>query len=342
MKPSIKFYESFESGNCSGYSDSCPENSAIYYGYLYVMTPLTVVGMALNVCSMAVFASPAGARLKCHCRHFIVFLQHLCVSDFLALLFLSPLGVCRCVDSPHDDVEARRTAYEAYVFTGATNTFMAVSVWITAAMTIERCAAVVRMTSPTQNQFNSTIHKLVAGFYVASVILNVPFYFEMTVSSDGEIIPTPLTETLAFQVWFWTRAFAAKYIPIVVVIVCNVIILALLQRAAVKRRKAEGSNRMSLLLRQKFVKSVPVLLAVSVTFVCCHGLEPFMYTDVVSGDCASDELCYHGYVAAVNTLEVLAASTNFVFYCALNADFRAALCQLVRAPRKPRRIHVVS
>ena len=306
--------------NCTKVIEDCYEYDVVHIMYVYVLTGLVAMGIILNTISFLVFTFQA-AKFK-YFGAFVMFLRHLAVSDLLFLFFISPLGACRCTEAKNEEVQHRRNIYLAYLFTPFVNTFAAVSVWITTTLTIERFVAITRITSARIELSAKQINMIVACFYTGSFLLNMFFFFEARIE-DGEIVYTDFALSLAYDIWFWTRAFLAKYIPIVVVIVVNVcILIALCIANRQHMRLMKNQEGITNTKKKTFTKSVPLLLAVSLTFAVCHSLEPLVYTNLF-GPC--NEFAYHVTVLLVNLLETLAASTNFIFYCAFNAEFRLAL-----------------
>ena len=311
-----------EEGNCTTFV--CNDYDGIYFSYIYLHTFILLAGITLNILSFIIFF-----RESNHFRHFgpfLVFVRHLCISDLTSLTFTVPLGFCRCYEIQTDVAVDFCNVYMTYIMMPFCNGFYAVSVWITVTMTLERYVLIKQFKICNSREVTSKfINIIVMCFYIFSAVLHLPYFFYKEIEGDTVVV-TEFAMTQGYDIWSWTRAVLARYLPIALIISFNIAITIELWLAR-KRRIAMMNKSMKMAKKPKFTKSVPLLLGVSTTFVLCNSVEPMVYFDIY-GPCKYDSFSYQLVVLMINLLESSAASTNFIFYAGFNRRFRQVLCHL--------------
>ena len=113
----------------------CTTN-AEYIGYVYIYTPICIIGVITNVINLVVFYSP-GFRLKRYTYQMLLIALGFC--DLFCLLLASPLGVGRCVrrnEIATWELRIRQT-YEVGLLP-IVNAFASASVWLTVMASVDR------------------------------------------------------------------------------------------------------------------------------------------------------------------------------------------------------------
>ena len=315
--------------NCTDPIYSCTDHMPIYYAYVYLLTSIVATGIILNTLSLAVFFKEA-AQFR-HLGPFVLFLRHLAFSDLLFLLFFLLIGVCRCNALETDIGKDVCNVYLAYIFRPFCNWFIAVSIWITISMSIERYIVIRKAKSMKHELTNKLVRTLVVCFYIASLILHFPFFFYMEIV-DGKVQKTELAMTYGYGVWAWTRAVLAKYLPIVIITVTNICIIVELCKIR-KRRIKLMKQQNKTVNTAKIMRSVPLLLGICFTFVVCNSFEPISYLDIF-GPCSIYSIGYQTLAITVNCLETFSATVNFIFYVGFNSRFRHAFFSLLPCYKK--------
>lgn len=135
-------------------------------------------------------------------------------------------------------------------------------------------------------------------------LINFSYYFYRCVS-DNEYVPklpiyTYFGNSQGFIVYSWVRMMINKYIPILIVIVFNILLLALVCKSR-RRDLKENQNR-----NHNLTGCSMMLSAVTITFILCHFLEAFTHMELYSsffGECSIYTMTFHDFEMVVKVLE---------------------------------------
>jgi hypothetical protein len=209
--------------NCSNKTDTCSSDEE-YVIYLYVYTPLAILGVFLNVLNIVVFV-----RMKCK-NSTLMFLVVLAVADMLYLVFACPIGPVRCLLKKNPSTHVVGSFYEIYIYLPLVNVFTTLSNWATVVLALDRTVHIERskaaLRTPTMSRRTQWI--ITGCISVGSIVVNIPYFFYRTLNSDGDVEDSPLAKTTLFEAYMWIRMIVIKIIPIAVVAICNIMLIRVL------------------------------------------------------------------------------------------------------------------
>ena len=331
------------SHNCSEATQFCGFQTAEYFGMLYIHTPITVFGLITNILNLVMFTR--GRQKLAQWGSLYVFLVSLAAVDLGVMMIAAPFGFFSCLPSMSG---TRASAiYRIYLFTPIANFFATASVWITTTMTIERYLAIRTLTC--RRQFTSSHARFaVASLLIASLVLNLPFYFVERVDGAGDAYRTDFGESDVFLPYTWVRATLAKFLPILLVFMANALLLAAIARSKLRRRRLVFPSATAQTTRQSQraqrnrdlldLKCVSMLAGMSVTLLLCHGLEPFVQPyfieNVAMKPCFVYTQTYRNVLMLVTVLETFSYASNFLFYFLCNTTLRKVFVDVFCSARK--------
>ncbi|CAF0952405.1 unnamed protein product [Rotaria sordida] len=216
------------------------------------------------------------------------------------------------------------------------------SVWLTVTFTVERWVAI---TYPLQSRTWCTVYrarKIILSVLCASLICTLPSAFEMKLeriiekknisntiiyTSYIKATPTALGNSLLYhQIYFNFVTFAIIWIPLLLLIIFNTILISYVRRSKQDQRQ----NREGILLRRhnrgnhsEQRKTTIMLIAVVIVFTVCQIPQAISLTVQsifpVSAQ-TSEVLIYNNFA---NCFVAINASSNFLLYCCFSDRFRS-------------------
>ena len=313
-----------------------------YIGYIYILPFICSLGVIFNILVLLVFArSNFQARIG---PSTLSYLRGLAVADGTACFVSLPIGFLRCLDSSSAGQEYFWNWYDKFVFLPISNTFGISSVWITVAVSLERCIFVssnkigVRSKTIFRTQ---TARLALVLIYISAFAISFPmyFYYEGLSKENNTLVISSFGKSLNYEIYTWIRMFLARLIPIIVVITCNIILIKTTRK---KNRKISMVNGLPSSIQnrrnQTQRKLTYMLLSISSMFVVCNVAEPFAHSGVykvIFGICSIYFEEYYLLGVFVNTFEFIAYASNFVSYMIFHQHFRHTL-KLVITCRKNR------
>ncbi|CAF2861862.1 unnamed protein product [Rotaria sp. Silwood2] len=215
------------------------------------------------------------------------------------------------------------------------------SVWLTVTFTVERWVAI---TYPLQSRTWCTVHrarKIIISVLCASLLCTLPSAFEMKLeriierknisntiiySSYIKAKPTALGNSLLYhQIYFNFVTFAIIWIPLLLLLIFNTILISYVRRSKRnQRRNNEGIQlrRHSRGNHGEQRKTTIMLIAVVIVFTVCQipqaiSLTVQSFFPVLAQ--TSKVLIYNNFA---NCFVAINASTNFLLYCCFSDRFR--------------------
>lgn len=239
--------------NCSRtYLPAC---ESVYAAYVYVLTPICIIGVVFNCLSLAVFLSKPfyGAcsptttdgnqpttmsTATAHVGKTLIHLIALATADVLCLLVASAMGPVRCVPVTGGASEVLARQFYEVVMMPLLNTFAAASVWFTTIITVKRffyvrrrmviVFAVTQLTLSNSSGRRRTWLGVVL-VYVGALVAHLPYFFTMQIDpSKSKPVTTEFGTSFAFQIYLWIRMVVVKLIPITLVIASNIALVSTL------------------------------------------------------------------------------------------------------------------
>ncbi|KAK3091298.1 hypothetical protein FSP39_018752 [Pinctada imbricata] len=282
--------------------------------YKYVGPTLCVIGVIGNFISLLVLS---GDQLK---ESPYVYLRALATTDMLALLFSFPFMVF-CIGTTNYFWRW----YEIYVFIPLVNFFTASSVWITAAMTIERLLFVRHPLWARWRCNRNNAQFRIWIIVVFAVIISVPRFFCYEIKEEDKkagILPTDFRYSTFYYVLDIFAIVTLHFIPLIVFSVINVYLVCELQHAKVLREELNlRSNRETewQMDQRRFTVTL-----ISIVLLSIMSILPAAIADIF----LHAKFGYHLLRTLRNVSNLLLwcnLSMNFLLYCAFNKRFVRAL-----------------
>ncbi|XP_060558222.1 probable G-protein coupled receptor B0563.6 [Ruditapes philippinarum] len=260
------------------------------------------------------------------------YLTALAISD-LILLTASFLQLV----TSHSTRTYLKSFYDVYIFFSFGNIFFNASVWLVVALTIERVCFV---THPLTFHPSKKVAKICCvSVFIFCALINIPrFFCYGLIEYKGHFYPngTPFRESKLFYRISWVHALVITFIPILILLVSNFVLIFAMRKAA-KERAALHSNR-DAEIRKDQTRLTRTLIAVVVVFIVCTFLSAFV-EDPISYSLFGGDRSWKDYIKSPanqlfiyisNLLVFLNSSLNFVLYCSFNRKFRQAAATFVR------------
>lgn len=329
------------SGDCTELIYSCHHNTMEYYGYLFVYTPIAITGIIFNIFNLCILAKTTFKG----CAQTFTFLIAMAVADLGYLCICCPIGIIRCAPSNGKEWQFySRQIYEIYIYTPIVNMFATASIWITTTVAIERYITVAHIALGQNICTVKNAKRAIAGIYITSVIFLMPYFFYREVNHEyngddqDKKIFTDFSQSLVFSIWSWMRIIFVKYIPVGTVIIFNLLLLMSVCKTNHKRMNLVAPQSGGNINRrqQQQNKCTAMLLGITITFVLCHILEPFIHSVIYTtlfGCCSVFAMTYRNLVMSVNTLETISFASNFIFYCVFNKEFAAGVKKMLKCEK---------
>lgn len=230
-----------------------------------------------------------------------------------------------------------KSFYDVYIFFSFGNIFFNASVWLVVALTIER---VLFVTHPLTFHPSKKIARICCVLvYIICAFINTPrFFCYGLIEYKGHFYPngTPFRESVLFYRISWAHALIITFIPILILLVANFILIYAMQKA-VKERVELHSNR-DTEIRKDQTRLTRTLIVVVIVFIVCTFPSAFV-EDPISYSLFGGDRSWKEYIKSPanqifiyisNLLVFLNSSLNFVLYCSFNRKFRQAATTFIR------------
>lgn len=227
--------------------------------------------------------------------------------------------------------------YDVYIFLLLGNICFNTSVWVIVCLTIERGMFVTRpMTFHSSRQ---TARIYCACIFVICAFINIPRYFCFKIVQVNEnYFPagTKFRESQTFYRISWAHALFINFIPILILLVTNSVLIHALHKATKERRALHSNQEQA--TRRDHIRLTRTLVAVVVVFFVCtfpsaFVEDPIAYSLFGGGKTWNEYLrspANQLFIYISNLLVFLNSSLNFVLYCAFNQKFRQATKTLIK------------
>ena len=299
-----------------------PERAAIY---IYPGPVICMFGMVCNILNLCVLSQPELNDSP------YTYLTAIAVAD-LGMLTLSFSSLVSFDRTP----SFAKAIYDSYIFYGVGNIFFNCSVWFIVLMTIERMLFVVRPLHTRSSVKRARI--LIAIIVICCGLLNIPRFLcyevrELKKTGIYYTYGTPFRKTDTFLKTSWFHAIMINFIPLVILLVTNSILIVAVHRARKQREEFQMNSNQEQSWRKDEVRLTRTLISVVVVFIVCTLPSAFVEDPIAyaffSGDKTwSEYLGSPGNQTLIyisNLLLFLNCSLNFILYCAFNNKFRRAM-----------------
>ncbi|CAH1782718.1 unnamed protein product [Owenia fusiformis] len=215
------------------------------------------------------------------------------------------------------------------------------SAWILVAVSIERLIAVWHPFRAKQLCTKKTaIFSLVT---MGVVLVGVDLHFIWTLSLDniGNCTNRPQFQTFVVQIWIWIDGCIGSFIPFIIMIICNICIIAKVMHA--RSERVEMTNNSVINYRQssmnsrrgdvcKFTSMTAMLLGISFGFIITTS--PFsiylLYYHSIDFNLRTEQNKAALFLAysICGSIFYINSAINFLLYCITGRKFRRELCTI--------------
>ena len=312
-----------------------------FYMDKYIISSIATIGILGNLLNLAILTR----------RQFQQSLSKLEKSAHLGLISLaiSDLFVCICLFPKifHPDKyrkpfifyeEKNYWFYWRLYSEAAANTFIVWSTWLTVCMAISRYVALCHpMRARTLVGPSSTKASILTTFTL-SVIINLPYFWiyeTKTFFTHYYIGMSSFGESFGYMLIRWFQSLLGTFMPIAILIVCNVSLAKTLQKSAAMRRQCTRQAAPSDEKRHRITLTLVVIILMYLICVAPSRLMEFVIDEAIArmgnssylGDTASIDVA----VSILNLAVSFNFAMNFILYCVVNSYFRKTLRNLMVA-----------
>lgn len=291
-----------------------------FIAYGVVSSVIIALGIIGNSINLLVLTRP---NLK---GPTFVYLVWLAISDLLALL-VSLSSMFRL----HGMQPRTKLAslYYAHVEMPLVNAFMASSVFLVVALTVDRYFSVCLPTRFREVHNERRARRSIAAAYSIAFILYVPVCFQKTpVEVDGgEFVACDnleVTEHAAFRAYLLVKEVVVRLGPVVLLAVLNAAIIVTFRRTIQKRRDMVGHHGKKYREERRLI----VLLA-GIVILFFVSVTPAAVLTLLNSDDKEYHFGFQLFRAFANTLELSNYAMNFYVYCMCSSEIRRTFVALV-------------
>lgn len=293
--------------------------------YVYPGPVICMFGMLCNILNLCVLSQPELNDSP------YTYLTAIAVAD-LGMLTISFSHLVSYDLTP----SFAKAVYDAYVFYGIGNIFFNCSVWFIVFLTIERMLFVVRPLLTRSSVKKARINIVI--IVVCTCLLNIPRFlcYEVKEYKNTGIYyawGTTFQKSDTFYKTSWFHAIMINFIPLVILLVANFILIVAVHRARRQREEFQMNSNQEQSWRKDESRLTKTLISVVIVFIVCTLPSAFV-EDPIAYAFFSGEKTWSEYLRSAgnqtfiyisNLLLFLNCSLNFILYCAFNNKFRRAM-----------------
>uniref|UniRef100_T1J7B7 G-protein coupled receptors family 1 profile domain-containing protein n=1 Tax=Strigamia maritima TaxID=126957 RepID=T1J7B7_STRMM len=318
----------------------------VAYGVIAPM--LIAIGIIGNLLNLVVLTRP---NLK---GVMYTYLTWLAISDLMSLIFTIPT-VLRFVGMSLTDYYS--SFYHAHLELALVNAFMACSVFIVVAVTVDRYFSVSKPTKFKKVHTHSRARLWIVTAYVSSFVLYIPVCFFKYVEAEPDLSSPGKTRYLVkenfavshapiWTVYLYVKESVVRLGPTVVLTFLNIAIIVAFQRVVRKRKTLFNTSRLGTSSGspgnrvatcesgQKDVSAniqeerrlVMLLIAVVVMFVIT--MTPAAFLTLFLSNENARSFSFQAFRAFANNMEFVNYAMNFYLYCLCSSEIRRTVVQM--------------
>ena len=232
-----------------------------------------------------------------------------------------------------------RLVYHTYS-NSVINMILLCSTWLTVTLALGRYLAVCYPIRARELFGVAFAKRSLFGVVCCCILFNLPRFFEFYVAQikcdDGETMYFTYygymkSNFVAYNIYTWIYFIFAILIPFMALVFCNWHLACALHRAQKTRLRlrAPGGN-----VTEPNTMMTSVLVAVVIMYILL--VSPAEIINFLRHQYMQDTELFNLAVAAVNTLQAINFSINFVLYYIINKSFRKSIIGLMMCRWRPR------
>lgn len=313
-------------------------------GYAIIGSVIVGLGILGNVINLIVLTRPNLKGVT------FVYLTWLATSDLVSLLVGIPSLLRLHGIQPRSYAAA---IYYAHLDIAIVNSFMATSVFLVVALTVDRYFSVCLPTRFKEVHTTRIARHCILAAYVVPFFLYLPICFQKeTVISENHSNYTEyiacehqtVTNHPAFKVYLYVKEIIVRLGPVVILALLNTAIIITFRKTVKKKKillrsSLIGTNQ----LREgnkKFREEkrlVALLGGISILFFIC--MTPAAVLTLLNSDEKERNFGFQTFRAVANVLELANYAMNFYVYCLCSSEIRRTFLRLFICRRLPKNTH---
>ena len=310
----------------------CPNlewrNDVERIGYTYVMTVICLLSITMNLLILLVLW-----RKQYKATSFIL-LKSLAVAETVTAFITCILGLTFCDVCPDTTAGFWRVVYQVYIYYPVSNTSETMSAWITVMLGVERVMVMRSLTSKTRfYSSRKKTHVAIGILALLAMALNCGYFFPLAIDGENQKLYTAFGRSCGFEIYSWIRAALVQFLPLVVLIIVNILLLWCLHLSH-KRSRRICIVWSSAARRERAQRDMTIMLLATIAiFICGHVPVAFAYASLYKALGDTHSSTYATYRVITHCIAILSYSTNIVFYCIWNQRFRNDVKDLLYSKR---------
>ncbi|KAK2162980.1 hypothetical protein LSH36_88g04003 [Paralvinella palmiformis] len=230
-------------------------------------------------------------------------------------------------------------AYYACYCAGVINIFIFTSTWLTVAMSMERYLAI---SHPLKSRNIITLPRtkvVIVLVYVLSALFNVPVFWRYTISeqrcsnrSQYMVEPLNILDANFDHAYRALWAMLGNFIPLFLLLVCNVGLMRQIQKSYAMRRQMNGNagiHQHSHADQETNNRITITLIAIVLMFlVLVAPSEILKHAVILFFGNLNHNYTYMTCEIVTNLMQTVNFSANFILYCIINPSFRKTMREM--------------
>lgn len=301
-----------------------------FIAYGIIGSIIICLGVLGNVINLAVLTRPNLKGVT------FVYLTWLATSDLLTLL-LGITSMLRLQGIQSTTYSA--SLYYAYAELPLVNAFMASSVFLVVALTVDRYFSVCLPTKFKEVHNKRRALRSILVAYVISFLIYIPICFQKIpvefINSRNETVymacenPSVFKHP-AFKIYLLVKELTVRLGPVVILAILNVTIIVTFGKVLKKRKEMFGSGSLRREGSRKYTEEkrlIVLLCGIVVLFFVC--MTPAAVLTLLNSDDKEANFSFQIFRSLANVLELANFSMNFYVYCFCSSDIRRTFLDLI-------------
>ncbi|XP_067144604.1 probable G-protein coupled receptor B0563.6 [Centruroides vittatus] len=301
-----------------------------FIAYGIIGSIIICMGVLGNIINLAVLTRPNLKGVT------FVYLTWLAISDLMTLV-LGITSMLRLQGIQSTTYSA--SLYYAYAELPLVNAFMASSVFLVVALTVDRYFSVCLPTKFKDIHNKRRAKRSIAMAYVISFLIYIPICFQKIpvefVNSENETVyvacenPSVFKHP-AFKIYLLVKELTVRLGPVVILAILNVTIIVTFGKILRRRKEMFGNASLRREGSRKYTEEkrlIVLLCGIVVLFFVC--MTPAALLTLLNSDDKEANFSFQVFRSLANVIELANFSMNFYVYCFCSSDIRRTFVGLI-------------
>ncbi|XP_054722395.1 probable G-protein coupled receptor AH9.1 [Uloborus diversus] len=306
-----------------------------FVAYGIVSSVIIALGILGNAINLAVLTRPNLKGVT------FVYLTWLAISDLMSLL-VSLSSMFRLHGMQPRSYAA--ALYYSYVEMPLVNAFMASSVFLVVALTVDRYFSVCLPTRFKEVHNTERAKRSIAAAYICAFLLYIPVCFQkkpvaVRIANQTEYIACdniPVVTHTVFKIYLMLKEVVVRLGPVVLLAILNTTIIVTFRKTLVKRREMLSMSNVNSAAQQqrdgnkKYREEQRlIILLAGIVILFFISMTPAAVLTILNSDDKEFNFGFQLFRAIANVLELSNYAMNFYVYCMCSSEIRRTFIALV-------------